>query len=256
MKPPPPSRRGFSLVELSCSMGVGSIVLLLAASMLGSSGDGYQKISSNIANAREARAIISQLDSDLATAKFHPSQIIETPPSSRPSHRLGFLSLQAPQAQSEQGRIGDLCAVNYYLADLQLGDQTVRCLMRGMRESADTYAALKTQLTGSLFEKQPERDEPIGFGVVSFEVQPKMRDTAGQWIDWSSNATHTSTAPEALALRLVIVSQSLCAKLKSSDDWNGIGANSKFLGKPEDAPTHPNLEIHEMFIRFGNHESP
>jgi hypothetical protein len=80
--------------------------------MLGSSGDGYQKISSNIANAREARAIISQLDSDLTTAKFHPSQIIETPPSSRPSHRLGFLSLQAPQAQSEQGRIGDLCAVN------------------------------------------------------------------------------------------------------------------------------------------------
>ena len=237
-------------------MGVGSIVLLLAASMLGSSSDGYQKISSNIANAREARAIISQLNSDFATAKFHPSQIIETPPSSRPSHRLGFLSLQAPQAQSEQGRIGDLCAVNYYLANLQLGDQTVRCLMRGMRESADTYAALKTQSTGSLFEKQPERDEPIGFGVVSFEVKSKMRDPAGQWIDWSSNATNTSTAPEALALRLVIAGQSLCAKLKSSDDWDGSGANSKFLGNPEDAVTHPNLEIHEMFIRFGNHESP
>lgn len=256
MKPPPPSRRGFTLVELSCSMGVGSIVLLLAASMLGSSSDGYQKISSNIANAREARAIISQLNSDFATAKFHPSQIIETPPSSRPSHRLGFLSLQAPLAQSEQGRIGDLCAVNYYLANLQLGDQTVRCLMRGMRESADTYAALKTQSTCSLFEKQPERDEPIGFGVVSFEVKSKMRDPAGQWIDWSYNATNTSTAPEALALRLVIASQSLCAKLKSSDDWDGSGANSKFLGNPEDAVTHPNLEIHEMLIRFGNHESP
>jgi prepilin-type N-terminal cleavage/methylation domain-containing protein len=256
MKPPPPSRRGFSLVELSCSMGVGSIVLLLAASMLGSSSDGYQKISSNIANAREARAIISQLDSDLATAKFHPSQNIETPPSSRPSHRLGFLSLQAPQAQSEQGRIGDLCAVNYYLADLQLGDQTVRCLMRGMRESAETYAAIKSQSTSSLFEKQTERDEPIGFGVVSFEVKPKMRGAAGQWIDWNSNAINTSTAPEVLALRLVIASQSLCAKLKSSDDWNGTGANSKFLGKPEDAATHPNLEIHEMLIRFGNHESP
>lgn len=237
-------------------MGVGSIVLLLAASMLGSSGDGYQKISNNIANAREARAIISQMNADLATAKFHPSQIIENLPSSLPSHRLGFLSLQAPQAQSEQGRIGDLCAVNYYLADLQLGDQTVRCLMRGMRESADTYAALKTQSTGSLFEKQPERDEPIGFGVVSFEVKPKIRDAAGQWIDWSSNATHTSTAPEALALRLMIPSQSLSAKLKSSDDWDGTGANSKFLGKPEDAATHPNLEIHEMLIRFGNHESP
>jgi prepilin-type N-terminal cleavage/methylation domain-containing protein len=252
----PPSQRGFSLVELSCSMGIGSIVLLLAASMLGSSGDGHQKISSNIANAREARAIISQLKSDLATAKFHPSQIIETPPSSRPSHRLGFLSLQAPQAQSEQGRIGDLCAVNYYLADLQLGDQTVRCLMRGMRESAETYAALKTQSTDSLFEKQSERDEPIGFGVVSFEAQAKTKDTAGEWIDWSSNSTNTSAAPEALALHIVIANQSLCAKLKSSDDWAGRGANSKFLGNSADAASNPNLKTHEMLIRFGNHESP
>ena len=256
MKPLTPSRRGFSLVELSCSMGVGSIVLLLAASMLGSSGDGYQKISSNIANAREARAVVTQLQSDLARAKYNPSQIIETPPSSRPSHHLGFLSLQAPQAQSEQGRIGDLCAVNYYLADLRTGDQTVRCLMRGMRESAETYAAIKSQSTGTLFEKQPERDEPIGFGIVSFEVQPKTKDAAGQWIDWSSNTTSTSTAPEAFALRLVIASQSLCAKLKSSDDWDGTGANSKFLGNPEDESMHPNLEIHEMLIRFGNHESP
>lgn len=250
------SCRGFSLVELACSMSIGSMVLLLAASMLGSSGDGYQKISSNIANAREARAIIGQLNSDLATAKFHPSQIIETPSSERPSHRLGFLCLQAPQAQSEQGHIGDLCAVNYYLADLQLGDRTVRCLMRGMRESADTYAALKTQSTESLFEKQPERDEPIGFGIVAFEIKPKIRDAAGQWIDWSSNATSTSAAPETLAMRLVIASQSLCAKLKSSDDWAGTGTNSKFLGKLEDAAKHPNLEVHEIFIRFGNHESP
>jgi hypothetical protein len=128
--------------------------------------------------------------------------------------------------------------------------------MRGMRESADTYAALKTESTGSLFEKQPERDEPIGFGVVSFEVQAKTKDSKGQWIDWSSNTTNTSTAPEALALRIVIANQSLCAKLKSSDDWDGTGANSKFLGSPTDAASNPNLETHEMLIRFGNHESP
>lgn len=249
------SLHGFSLVEVSCSMAVGSIVLLLAASMLGSSGDGYQKISNDIANSREVRAIVGQLNSDLATAKYHPEQIIETPASSWPSHRLGFFSLQAPQAQSDQGRIGDLCVVNYYLADLQLDGKTVRCLMLGMRESADTYAALKTQSVRTLFEKNPTRDEPIGFGVVSFEVKSKTKDTSGEWIDWDSSAPDAN-APGALALRLVIASQTLCAKLKSVNDWNGNGANSKFLGNSGDASSHPHLEIHEMLIRFGNHESP
>lgn len=246
---------GFSLVELSCSIAVGSIVLLLAASMLGSSGDGYLKISNDIANSREVRAIVSQLISDLATAKYHPTQIIENPPSSWPSHRLGFFSLQAPQMQSDQGRIGDLCAVNYYLANLELEGKTVRCLMRGMRESADTYAALKTESARTLFEKNPTRDEPIGFGVVSFEVQPKIKSSSGEWVDWESSATDAS-APGALALRLAIASQTLSAKLKSSDDWDGNGANSKFLGKPGEAPSHPHLDVHEILIRFGNHESP
>jgi len=255
MKPPPTSRCGFSLVELTCSMGVGSMVLLLAASMLGSSGEGYRKISDHIASTREASAIIGQLSADLSTAKFNPAQIIETPPSPHPSHRLGFLCLQAPQAQSAQGFIGDLCAVNYYLADLNLGGQSVRCLMRGMRESADTYAALKTQSIESLFEKQPDRDEPIGFGVVSFKARPMTRDADGKWIEWSLDATDPSTAPVALAVRLVIAKQSLRARLKSADDWDGTGPNSKYLGKAQDADNHPNLEIHETLIRFGHHES-
>lgn len=237
-------------------MGVGSIILLLAVSMLGSSGDGYQKINNHIGSTREARAMISQLSSDLATAKFHPSQIIEAPSSSRPSHRIGFLSLHPPQAQSPQGHIGDLCAVNYYLADLKSGGQTVRCLMRGIRESAETYAALKNDSANSLFEKQPEQDEPVGFGIVSFEIQAKAKDAAGQWIDLKTETGGQGQAPEALAIRLAIAKQSLCAKLKSSDDWNGIGVNSKFLGSTEDAANHPDLEIHEMLIRFGHHESP
>lgn len=251
-----PLCHGFSLVELSCSMGVGSIILLLAASMLGNSGDGYQKISNQIANSREARAIINQLSSDLSHATFNASQIIETPQSAHPSHHLGFLSLQAPHAQSAQGRIGDLCAVNYYLADLKSGEQTVRCLMRGMRESADTYTALKNQSANSLFEKQPDRDEPIGFGVVSFELQAKAKDTDGQWVDLKAESGNMTKTPEAIAIRLVVANQSLCAKLKSSDDWDGVGTNSKFLGDHEDVAKHPNLEIHEMLIRFGHHESP
>lgn len=250
---PPKAARGFSLIELACSMGVGSLVLLMATALLGSSGDGYQRINSNVATSREARAMIGQISSDLATAKFHPSQLIETPSAAWPSHRLGALFLQPLDAQSDAGRIGDLCAVHYYLADLKSGDKTIRCLMRGLRESSDTFAALKNQSTASLFEKRPATDEPIGFGVASFELQPMTRDSDGKWMAWTSQST---TAPQAISMRLVIAAPKLAERLKSPDDWSGIGSNSNFLGKPAQASSHQDLEVHETLVRFGRHDSP
>ena len=126
-------RRGFSLIELMFSMAIGSIILILAATMLGSSGDGYERVGGSVASEREARALITQLASDLSTAKFHQDTLIEKSSAPWPTDRLGFLSLQPAAAQTEAKRIGDLCAVNYYIEDRQIGNKTVRRLMRDTR---------------------------------------------------------------------------------------------------------------------------
>ncbi len=237
---------GFTLVELMFSMAIGTIVLVLAAAMLGTSGDGYERVGGNVAAEREARALISQLTSDLSTAYFHKDGVIDKSSSSWATDKIGFLTLQPAAAQTEDGRIGDLCAVNYYIKDLTMGGKEVRCLMRGFRESNDTFKALRDNKVDSLFMEQ-SKDEPVAFGVVSFTATPRSKDTTGRWIDWVKNDT---LGPDAFDIRLIIARRSLSGRLKTASDWNGGGG---LLGTPAKADRNPNLELYETTIRFGNH---
>lgn len=252
MRPAPRKSPGFTLVELLSSMVIGSIILLAAASLLGSSGDGYERVGGGVATEREARALVTQLTSDLATARFHKDGVIEASTKSWPDDRLGFLSLQPVQAQSDNGRIGDLCAVHYYIDDISIGGKTVRCLMRGFRESVDTYDALENGGIAPLFTRRPGIDEPVAFGVVSFQARPKSRDPQGKWTDWIKN---DDKDPEALDMRLVIARRDLAGRLKTTADWNGDGSGGSQLGPPAEAARNPDLEVYGAMIRFGNHEN-
>jgi prepilin-type N-terminal cleavage/methylation domain-containing protein len=248
-----PRHRGFSLIELMFSMAIGSIILILAATMLGSSGDGYERVGGSVASEREARALITQLASDLATARFHKDSLIEKSTAAWPIDRLGFLSLQTATAQTDAGRIGDLCAVNYYIQDFPIGGKYVRCLMRGFRESNDTFTAVKStgaDAIAGLFKERPKVDEPIAFGVVSFEARPRSRDAEGKWIDWKKNDV---TGPEVLDIKLVIARRELAGKLRQPGDWAGAGNAGKLMGDSNKADRNKDLEVYETTLRFGNH---
>jgi hypothetical protein len=234
------------------SMAIGSIILILAATMLGSSGEGYERVGGSVASEREARALMTQLASDLATARFHKDSIIEKSTASWPTDRLGFLSLQTAAAQTDAGRIGDLCAVNYYIKNVDIGGKSVRCLMRGFRESNDTFTAVKStgpEAIAELFKERVEIDEPIAFGVVSFEARPRSRDAEGKWSDWVKNDV---TGPEALDIKLVIARRELAGKLKQPGDWTGSGNAGKLMGDPTKANRNKDLEVYGTTLRFGN----
>jgi prepilin-type N-terminal cleavage/methylation domain-containing protein len=246
------STPGFTLIELLTSMVVGSLILLLAATMLGSSGEQYERVGGGVAAEREARAVLFQLGSDLSTAQFHQNGEFESSPLDWPADRLGFLCLQPADAQSESGRIGDLCAVHYYLTDLAVSGKTTRVLMRGFRESADTFRALREGELAPLFTPRDAIDEPIAFGVVSFEARPKTRDVDGNWVEWTADI---GSAPEALDVRLVIARRDLAGRLRQPADWDGAGTTGHLLGQPSEAARNSNLEIYASRIRFGSHES-
>lgn len=231
------------------SMVIGSVLLLAAASMLGVSGDHYKRIGGGVHAEREARALVTQLTSDLSSATFHKDGVFETSSTTWSADRLGFFSLQSAEAQTDAGRIGDLCAVNYYIKDLTIGGRAVRCLMRGFRESKDAFEALRSDSVSLLFAPRETTDEPVAFGVVSFEARPKSRDASGKWTAWISNDI---TAPDAVEIRLAIVRPELAARLKTKADWDGNG----LLGDPSAARRNKDMEVYSLMIRFGNHEKP
>lgn len=243
------SLQGFTLMELMVAMAVGSLILLAAASFLGGTGDTYNRVGGNVAAEREARAVLSQMADDLATAVYHEDGVFENSGSGWASDKLGFLSLQTEAAQNKDRMIGDLCAVNYYLDDLEINGTTVRCLMRGFRDSADAFEALGAGSVSSLFTKVENVDEPVAFGVVSFEARPKTRDEGGSWVDWSEAE---GEQPEAVEVRLVVARKDLAAKLGDSGGWDGGGSAAGLLGEAEKADENENLEVYQTLLRFGN----
>lgn len=238
---------GFTLIELMCSMAIGSIILLAAVSVLGSSGDSYTRVSGGMVVEREARAVIAQLTSDLSSAIFHKDGVFETSTGNWSADRLGFLCLQSADAQADADRMGDLCAVNYYLKNLTINGKTVRCLMRGFRDSRQTFTALGVDEVPELFAGQSAIDEPVAFNVVSFGVHPKSRDASGRWVDWMED---DDAGPAALDLRLIVARSNLAERLVQPGDWDG----DKWLGNPADAGRNKDLEVYGAVIRFGNHE--
>lgn len=244
---------GFTLVELMVSMAIGSMILLAAASLLGGSGQSYERVGGSVATEREARAIITQLGTDLTTAHFHKDSVIQLSFGPWPADRFGFLSLQPSQAQADDKHIGDLCALNYYLDDITIGGKTVRCLMRGFRESRDTFEALRDDKLADLFTPQSGIDEPVAFGVVSFQARPMVRGPGGVWTSWTPTPDG-STAPDAVDVRLVIARRDLAGRLETSSDWDNVGSGGK-MGSSADADRNPDLEVYGAMLRYGNHET-
>jgi prepilin-type N-terminal cleavage/methylation domain-containing protein len=252
MTRPPRHRGGFTLLELLVTMAIGSILLLVAATLLGRAGDSYSQGSGSVAAEREARAALTQLGDDFAKAVWHEDSLFEAGGEGWKRARLGILSLQPEDAQSADGRSGDLCAVLYYVKDIEVGDTTVRCLMRGFRESGEVFPALKAGSLTPMFREEAT-DEPVAFGVLAFEAEPLVRGNPGQLVPWQRGANDAPFAagpPDFLRLRLVVARRELLGKFATPSDWD----SSPLRGDPAKAADNRNLEIYEVLQRFGNHD--
>ncbi|MFT4176885.1 MAG: prepilin-type N-terminal cleavage/methylation domain-containing protein [Luteolibacter sp.] len=240
--------RGFTLVELMAAMAVSAVVLLGAAMLLSETLDHHERTSNRVSVHENARIGWNQLRADLEASVSHREAVFECPDTDWPRARLGMFRLLTDEMQQEEQRVADLGAVHYYLEDLTLQGKTVRCLMRGVRGSVDTFSALKEGETAELFVKRPVFDEPVMIGVMSFWVEPK-RWLSG-WVGWTRE---NESLPEALEVRVVAVSPRLAARLGNPADWNGEGRFLKMLGRPEDAASNPDFEVFSAIFPLGGH---
>lgn len=229
-------------------MGIGMVVLLLAVSSLDSAGKGYGRNTDGITSEREARASLTQIGEDLSRAVWHRDTLVKHEGEDRALDQLGFLMLQPDDAQSDDERIGDLCATVYYVADLDTGGRMVRCLMRGFRNSQATFEAVKEGNVASLFGKT-DADEPVAFGVLSFGVTPLRRMESGEWHDMEEGEMSSGTTqPEAFRLKLLLARRELAAKLMRSEDWE----QSRLIPDSEHVEESNQVEFYEVIQNFAH----
>lgn len=244
-------RRGFTIVEMMVSMAAGMLLLLGSLAVLEAGGRGYRRSSDGLAAEREARAALDLLARDLGKAigslspTGSPGLTVERAGGQAGwrNDRIGFLALQPDDSQADGERLGDLCAVVYYLADQEMDGRSLRCLMRGLRPSAQVFAALRDGSTDALYRVE-ENDEPLVFGIVSFEAEPLRRGVDGL-APWSAQQT---ADPGAVRLRLVVARPALIGKLENAADWD----DHPLLGVPAQAARSPWLEVFESHARCGH----
>lgn len=245
-------QRGFSLVELLCATAVGAVVVLAAAWMLARNLADYERLGGGMAAEREARAALKRIADDLATLHAVRPMAIVSGASTWPSDRLGFSCLMPAAAQSPAGCIGDLTAVRYQLAERRIAGRFTRCLVRGVTESRDAFAALHGGALGDVLSGRPD-DEPLAFDVVAFAVRPLARDGSGKWCDWTLTGTEP---PQALDLTLVVARRTLAAKLRTPADWDGAGERGNLLGAPAAMAAHPELEVYSSVVEIRHANLP
>lgn len=239
-------RNGFTLLEMLASTAIGAIVLLVGVVALSDTGDEYGRSTDGVAAEREARAILTQVAEDMSKAVRELE--IENSGDGWRRDGFGFTCLQPRDAQAEEEAIGDLCLVSYYVKDLEIGRETVRCLMRGFRSSEEVFSALRTDSIESLYGDRSV-DEPVAFGVVSFEVDPLVRKAAGGWEPWEEDKEDPFAGmPDAVRLKLVVARRELASKLRNVDDWD----NHPLIGAPAEAENNKFLEIYEVTHSFGH----
>lgn len=230
---------GFTLVEMMFSLTLGTLILITAAGLLGSAGAGYGHTSGDMATRREDRVLFDRLGTDLASAVAVRDMVLE----SGASGRIAFVTLLPASAQSDDGRGGDACAVSYRLVDLESGGRVRRCLMRGVRESGETFAALRAGETGELFSGEYAIEEPLAFDVAGFEARPESSGTTVVGKDSSGQA------PDVIEITLVLARPELARRMKSTADWDALQDRI-------DEPRGTGLESHTATLRFGNHAHP
>ncbi len=242
-------KAAFSLIELLVAMSISSFILLTCAWLLGNSSGSYTLIRSSIACDREARSAMSRLTTDLASAQYYQDILFEQSEVARSEDQLRFLTLKSPNEQSTPTYAGDLCAVNYEIRDLKISNKIVRCLVRGIRESKETFHALQSKNISTLFLENPALDEPIAFDVISFQAHPKRLDHDGVWQDWTPAS---SSKPEAIEIELVCVRPERAQQLQTSADWEKASQQIKDPTTAKRLKFHQHFKVYQGVLRYGN----
>lgn len=206
---------GFTLLELLVAAAVSLLIVGAAFAVMNMGRASYQRTTRRETTTAEWRLAVGMLRCDCE--RTLPRRPMVVAPSS-----LGLLVLTPMATQSRAQAIGDVCAVRYHVRDVVLAGRTVRCLMRGVSESAEVFGALRANTVEALW-RADERDEVLAMGVLAFQLKPLQGGASGGWKPWDRG---TSAVPDAMEVNLILARPELAARLDTREEWDAAAARA------------------------------
>lgn len=240
-------RAGFTLIEMLVAMAMtaGLLTLLLTA-MLGTSKN-YDSMSQQIDTRVEARAALGLLTRDVGAFAGEMRVSEKDTAAGWAIDSFSFLSRQSTAAQTLENAESELCHVFYYPA-YSIDDEQQRVgsrkLYRGLLDSAETFDHAVAGKEFDLPTPTPETDEPVAFGVVSFDVEVLKRSAGGSFSEWTDG---DDDPPALVEITLVVTHRQILPRLPNADDWESADGA---LGTPETAEQNRDLYHYETRIHL------
>lgn len=214
--------RGFTLVELLASVGITSVLLVVLATIVTHTTDGYAMSQRSVNQLSQTRALLQLLDSELSI------RLPDTPLMSLPDGENAMLATDKllfvrtlPADERQAGLEDDIATSCYYVRFVENADgQIVPRLFRKILNPSETQAMIEAGSDWKFPELDPTKDEPVVDGVVGFDVKPMCLDPeTGSDKPWSPAIGHE---PAYLEIMICTIDEAMSRRIKSPSEWHRV----------------------------------
>lgn len=214
--------RAFTLIELLVSMGITAVLLILLATIVTHTTEGYAMSQRSVNQLSQTRALLQLLESELSI------RLPDTPLMSLPddgniilvSDKLVFVRM-LPDDERQSGSEGDIATSCYYVRFIENADkQNIPRLFRKILNPSETQELIEAGSDSKFPEVDPTKDEPVIDGVLSFNVNPMYLDPeTGSPKPWSHAVDHEPTYLEIL---IRTIDESMTRRISHPTEWHRV----------------------------------
>ena len=218
----PPSRRGFSLIELLVAMAITSFIMIALIGLIGQSSAVYKDSRSAVESLSDARSLLqffeAELDSRLPRSPFLAETATGGP------DKFGYVRAGSFDEQVV-APTGDLSTSVYYVAfTADSPDSVSPKLFRHHLDARKTQDLLETPAPPPMPTVDPAKDETLLYNVIRFEAKPKRLNAAGAYEPW----TPASDGPPAIVeITVETTDDASAVRFKTEGAWLSLRNTSE-----------------------------
>lgn len=220
----PSNRNAFTLIELLVTMAISSALLIVIATLITQTSDGYAMSQRSVTHLSQSRAFIQLFESELSL-RLPETPLIHLSSADSEPERIAFVRT-LPNDEQNPEFPGDFATSCYYVALVENSDrQPIPKLFRKILNPVETQSLIEAGDDAKFPAVDPARDEPVIDAVISFQATPMYRNPAsGNDEPWDISIEHR---PLYIELIIRTIDESFSRRINNPSEWKRISAFPK-----------------------------